>query len=52
MEWLIRLGIVLNFFAGFMLAPELIGPERLRIIENKIESALSRLRHKEKPLQS
>lgn len=43
MEWLNRLGIVLNFFAGFMLAPELIGLERLKIIENKIEGAFSRL---------
>jgi len=31
--WLNRLGIILNFLAGFMLAPELIGIERLKKIE-------------------
>ena len=43
MEWLNRIGIILNFFAGFMLAPELIGLERLIIIESRLETALSRL---------
>jgi|GEM_PF-6740948 len=33
-----RIGIVLNFLAGFMLAPELLGVERLRKAENSIES--------------
>lgn len=41
-----RLGIVLNFFAGFMLAPELIGIERLRSFENATEANLARLRKK------
>lgn len=32
-----RIGIVLNFLAGFMLAPELLGVERLRKVENYID---------------
>jgi hypothetical protein len=31
--WLNRIGIILNFLAGFMLAPELLGIERLRRLE-------------------
>jgi hypothetical protein len=36
--WLNRIGIVLNFLAGFMLAPELIGIERIRRFEQLILS--------------
>ncbi len=28
--WLNRIGIILNFFAGFMVAPELFGVERIK----------------------
>src|SRR3972149_12004161 len=38
--WLNRLGIILNFLAGFMLAPELIGIERLKKIELFLERVL------------
>lgn len=45
--WLNRLGIVLNFFAGFMLAPELIGLERLTraeiFLESKLDKSVKRL---------
>ncbi|MBW4607411.1 MAG: hypothetical protein KME22_09330 [Hassallia sp. WJT32-NPBG1] len=40
LDWLNRVGIILNFLAGFMLAPDLIGKERLLIIEEKIEGQL------------
>lgn len=43
MEWLNRAGIILNFLAGFMIAPELIGLERLQNIENNIEHNISEL---------
>jgi len=36
-----RLGIILNFIAGFMLAPELLGIERLKRVEIKLEKVLS-----------
>jgi hypothetical protein len=36
-----QVGIVLNFLAGFMLAPELLGLERLRRIETYIEKRLT-----------
>lgn len=36
-EWINRIGIILNFLAGFMVAPELIGVERLAKIENYME---------------
>lgn len=35
--WLNRIGIILNFFAGFMIAPELIGQKRLQQWEGRIE---------------
>ncbi|MBI3244058.1 MAG: hypothetical protein HYZ49_17380 [Chloroflexi bacterium] len=37
-SWLNRIGITLNFLAGFMLAPELIGLERLNRIEIGLET--------------
>ncbi|MBD2522123.1 hypothetical protein [Nostoc sp. FACHB-133] len=36
-DWLNRIGIVLNFLAGFMLAPDLIGKDKAQIIENYID---------------
>ncbi|NJO84256.1 MAG: hypothetical protein HC828_16700, partial [Blastochloris sp.] len=36
-EALNRIGIVLNFAAGFMLAPELLGRQRLATMEDRIE---------------
>lgn len=43
--WLNRIGIILNFCAGFMVAPELLGVERLTrieiVIENSIEKFIS-----------
>jgi len=35
-----RVGIILNFIAGFLIAPELVGSERLRKWEIKIENTL------------
>jgi len=37
-----RIGIILNFCAGFMVAPELLRVERLRWIEEGIEKVLAR----------
>jgi uncharacterized membrane protein len=37
-----RVGIVLNFLAGFMLAPELLGVERLRKAEIYLEQSLGK----------
>jgi hypothetical protein len=37
-EWTNRLGIILNFAAGFLIAPELLGLERLRKAETSIET--------------
>jgi hypothetical protein len=37
MECLNRVGIILNFLAGFMIAPELIGLDRIRRFENAME---------------
>lgn len=39
LDWLNRIGIILNFLAGFMLAPQLIGEERI----GKLEQYLDRL---------
>jgi hypothetical protein len=36
--WLNRIGIILNFCAGFMVAPELIGVSRLRKLEKRIKT--------------
>jgi hypothetical protein len=35
--WLNRLGIILNFCAGFMVAPELLGTVRLEKFEKALE---------------
>lgn len=40
MEWLNRAGIVLNFVAAFLVAPELIGIERIRKLEKTIKNWL------------
>lgn len=37
-----RIGIILNFFAGFLLAPELIGDKRLKNLESSFELLLKR----------
>jgi hypothetical protein len=42
--WLNRIGIILNFCAGFMLAPELLGTKRLLVIEAKTKHFLSRMK--------
>jgi hypothetical protein len=42
--WLNRIGIILNFCAGFMVAPELLGVSRLHRIEVFIKQVLRRLR--------
>jgi len=42
--WLNRAGIILNFLAGFMLAPELIGLARLQRAEDRIERTLQTMR--------
>src|SRR5262245_46084403 len=42
--WLNRIGVILNFCAGFMVAPELIGNEGLRKIQLKTTRILFRLR--------
>lgn len=41
--WLNRLGIILNFCAGFLLAPELLGLKRIISLENQIETILATL---------
>ena len=41
-EWLNRTGIILNFCAGFMLAPHLIGDERLGLIGLGVQQSVSR----------
>lgn len=43
-DWINRIGIIMNFAAGFMLAPELIGVSRLRKIEIIVEIVLSNQR--------
>lgn len=40
-EWINRIGIILNFCAGFMVAPELIGQDRLRKVEENLERFVS-----------
>jgi hypothetical protein len=45
-EWLNRLGILLNFIAGFLLAPQLIGVARIHRIENALERALGAAQHR------
>jgi hypothetical protein len=41
-ELINRLGIILNFFAGFMLAPELVGIDRLNNLERRFERLIKR----------
>ena len=43
-EWLNRVGIILNFLAGFLLAPELIGIDRIKKAEKKMESTGAKLK--------
>jgi hypothetical protein len=43
LDWINRFGIVLNFLAGFMIAPELIGEKTISNYENKIEKKLNNL---------
>lgn len=40
LAWLNRIGIILNFLAGFMVAPELIGLERINKFEQYIEDRI------------
>ncbi|MBH8576838.1 hypothetical protein I8752_28385 [Nostocaceae cyanobacterium CENA369] len=40
LDWLNRIGIILNFFAGFMLAPDLIGKDKILRFENWLEPKL------------
>jgi hypothetical protein len=47
MDWLNRIGIILNFLAGFLMAPELIGIERLKRAEEKIEDMLSKWKNRQ-----
>lgn len=42
-ETLNRIGIILNFLAGFLLAPELLGTERLKRIEDFLERLAPRI---------
>ncbi|GAX46264.1 hypothetical protein NIES4075_72850 [Tolypothrix sp. NIES-4075] len=41
LDWLNRIGIILNFFAGFLLAPDLIGRQKLLNYEELIEEKLT-----------
>jgi hypothetical protein len=43
-DWVNRIGILLNFCAGFLLAPELIGIQRLERFEKSLEERLRRYR--------
>jgi hypothetical protein len=42
-EWINRAGLILDFTAGFLLAPEIIGKRRLEMLEQRIDLALSNL---------
>jgi hypothetical protein len=44
-DWVNRLGIILNFCAGFLLAPELIKIQRLQRFEKFLEENLPRFRN-------
>ncbi len=44
-EVLNRIGIILNFLAGFLLAPELLGTERLEKFEDSLERFGAKLTH-------
>ncbi|MFD2937075.1 hypothetical protein [Spirosoma flavum] len=41
--WLNRVGIILNFIAGFLVAPDLIGIDRLETFENRVEVYLNQI---------
>ncbi|MFO5493039.1 MAG: hypothetical protein ACLBM6_10965, partial [Cuspidothrix sp.] len=43
LDLLNRIGIILNFLAGFMLAPDLIGTKRISSFENYMESRIINL---------
>jgi len=43
LSWLNRVGIILNFLAGFLLAPELIGIDRINKAEVSLENYIKRL---------
>jgi hypothetical protein len=43
-DWVNRIGIILNFCAGFLLAPELIGIQRLQRFETFLEEGLTSVR--------
>lgn len=42
-DWLNRVGLVFDFMAFWFAAPEILGVDRLRAIENKLEQGLQRL---------
>jgi hypothetical protein len=44
-DWVNRMGIILNFCAGFLLAPELIGVQRLQRFEKFLEESILRFRN-------
>jgi hypothetical protein len=44
-DWVNRIGIILNFCAGFLLAPELIGIQRLQRFEKFLEESIPRSRN-------
>jgi hypothetical protein len=41
--WMNKVGLLLNFAAGFLLAPQLIGAERLQRVERRLERILRTL---------
>lgn len=42
-DWINRIGIILNFLAGFMLAPDIIGKENINFFEDKLEIKINYL---------
>jgi hypothetical protein len=50
-DWLNRTGIILNFLAGFLLAPEIIGIERLQKLETEIETKINNLETRFRPIR-
>jgi hypothetical protein len=43
-DWLNRIGIILNFLAGFLLAPDLIGIENINKIQKSIISVTNKIK--------
>jgi hypothetical protein len=41
--WINRIGIILNFVAGFLMAPDLIGTAKLRELEFRLERKLDNI---------